>query len=300
MFIATLYKVLVMSLTDTQTQALDKQANTIRQGIIEMLVEAGSGHSAGPLGMADIFTALYFYVLKHDPQKPDWPERDRLILSNGHIVPVRYVAMHHAGYDISKDELKTFRAIGSKIEGHPSYAHFPAMETSSGPLGEGLSQAAGMAHAAQIDGKQHDFHIWCLTSDGEHEEGMTWEAAMYAAKYRLNNLTCIIDRNNIQIDGNTEDIMPLEPLREKYESFGWTVLDMNAHDMREVVSTLEEAKGIQQGPVCIIANTIPGKGVDFMEQKYEWHGEPPNKEQAEKALQQLRTMGEKIECPDDD
>lgn len=283
-----------MSLTDEQIQKLELQANEIRQGIINMLLASGSGHSAGPLGMTDIFTALYFHVLKHDPQKPDWSERDRLILSNGHIVPVRYVAMHYAGYDISEDDLSTLRKIDSKLEGHPSYVHMPAMETSSGPLGEGLSQAAGMAHAAKMDGKQDDYHIWCLTSDGEHAEGMHWEAMMYAAKYRLHNLTCVIDRNNIQIDGVTEDIMPLEPLREKYESFGWTVLDMNAHDMREIVSTLEEAKGIQQGPVCIIANTIPGKGVDFMEQDYKWHGNPPDAEQAKDALGQLATEREAI------
>ncbi|MEX1027135.1 MAG: transketolase [Candidatus Paceibacterota bacterium] len=289
-----------MSLTDEQTQELEHKANEIRQDLIEMLVASGSGHSAGPLGMADIFTALYFNVLKHDPQNPTWSERDRLILSNGHIVPIRYVTMHHAGYDITKEELGTLRKIGSRIEGHPSYREIPALETSSGPLGEGLSQAAGIAHAAQMDGREHDFHVWCLTSDGEHEEGMTWEAIMYAAKYRLNNLTVIIDRNNIQIDGVTEDIMPLEPLRRKYESFNWAVLEMNGHDMAEITATLEEAKSIQQSPVCIIANTTPGKGVDFMEQDYKWHGVPPDKEQAAAALKQLRSLGERIEVADDD
>ncbi len=289
-----------MSVTDEEVQKLEKTANQTRQDLIEMLVASGSGHSAGPLGMADIFTAFYHHVLKHDPQKPDWPERDRLILSNGHIVPIRYVAMHHAGYDITKEELGTLRQMGSRLEGHPSIHTIPAVETSSGPLGEGLSIASGIAHALQMDGKLSDPYVWCLMSDGEQEEGMVWEAAMYASKYRLNNLTVVIDRNNIQIDGVTEDIMPLEPLKEKYESFGWTVLEMNGHDMREIIATLEESKGIQQSPTCIIANTIPGKGVDFMEQDYKWHGVPPNDEQAKKALEHLRTLAGKIECADKD
>ncbi|TSC97478.1 MAG: Uncharacterized protein Greene101447_482 [Parcubacteria group bacterium Greene1014_47] len=266
-----------------------------------MLVVAGSGHSAGPLGMADIFTALYFKVLRHDPKRPNWKERDRLILSNGHICPVRYTAMAHAGY-FSKNWLSTFRTIGSKLEGHPSFKKISALETTSGPLGEGLSEACGFALAAKID--KATYHIWCLLSDGEHQEGMTWEAAMLASKYRLNNLTCIIDRNNIQIDGYTEDIMPLEPLREKYEAFGWHVIDMNGHDIQEIISTLEEAKAVAEKPVCIIAHTIPGKGVSFMEKDYKWHGvppgtdipgEPPKAEQAKIALRELRTLQGKIE-----
>lgn len=281
--------------SDELIKNLELQANRIRQDIIHMLVESGSGHSAGPLGMADIFTALYFHVLKHDPKNPDWPERDRLILSNGHIVPVRYVTMHHAGYDITRKELATLRKIGSRLEGHPSYKKLHGLETSSGPLGEGLSQACGFALSAKLSGKEYDHHIWCLTSDGEHQEGMTWEAVMLAAKYRLQNLTVVVDRNNIQIDGVTEDIMPLEPFKAKYEAFGWTVLEMNGNDMREIIATLEESKGIQQSPVCIIANTVPGKGVDFMEQKYGWHGKPPDEEQAEEALKQLRTLEGKIE-----
>ncbi|MDP2735686.1 MAG: transketolase, partial [bacterium] len=177
---------------------LEKKANQIRQDIIKLLVAAGSGHTAGPLGMTDIFTALYFKVLQHDPKNPGWKDRDRLILSNGHICPVRYAAMAHAGY-FPKAWLKTFRSINSKLEGHPSIKKLPAVETSSGPLGEGLSQACGFALAAKMDGAA--YHVWCLMSDGEHQEGMTWEAAMLASKYRLNNLTVIIDRNNIQIDG---------------------------------------------------------------------------------------------------
>lgn len=264
---------------------LEKKANEIRQDIIKLLVVAGSGHTAGPLGMADIFTALYFKVLKHNPKNPKWKDRDRLILSNGHICPVRYTAMAHAGY-FPKSWLGTFRALNSKLEGHPSFKKLSAVETSSGPLGEGLSQACGFALAARMD--KAKYHVWCLTSDGEHQEGMTWEAAMLAAKYRLTNLTQIIDRNNIQIDGVTEDVMPLEPLRKKYEAFGWHVIDLNPHDMGEIISTLEEAKGVQEKPVCIIANTIPGKGVSFMENDYRWHGVPPDKEQARKALKELQ------------
>ncbi len=268
---------------------LEKKANEIRQDIILMLMKAGSGHSGGPLGMADIFTALYFRVLKHDPKNPMRQERDRLILSNGHICPVRYVAMAHAGY-FSKELLGRFRQIGSKLEGHPSIQRIPALETSSGPLGEGLSQACGFAMAARLDGNQNKYHIWCIASDGEHDEGMTWEAAMFAAKNRLTNITLIIDRNNIQIDGYTEDVMPLEPLREKYESFGWHVEDINGHDMQQIIATLEEAKATGEIPVCIIAHTIPGKGVDFMEHKFEWHGVTPNEEQAQEALRQLRSQ----------
>ena len=264
---------------------LQKKANQIRQDIIKLLLEAGSGHTAGPLGMTDIFTALYFKVLKHNPKNPRCKDRDRLILSNGHICPVRYTAMAHAGY-FPISWLKTFRKINSKLEGHPSFKKLPAVETSSGPLGEGLSQACGFALAAKMDKAKH--HVWCLMSDGEHQEGMTWEAAMLASKYRLNNLTVVVDRNNIQIDGPTEDIMPLEPFRAKYEAFGWHVIEMNGHDMEEIISTLEEAKAIQEKPVCIIANTIPGKGVSFMENDYKWHGVPPDKEQAKAALKELQ------------
>lgn len=284
-----------MSLHYEKLKVLEKKSNEIRQDIIKMLVESGSGHSAGPLGMADIFTVLYFHVLKHDPRNPKWPERDRLILSNGHIVPVRYVAMQHSGYDITRQELLTLRKINSRLEGHPSIKKIPALETSSGPLGEGLSQACGFAMAARLNKMENKYHVWCLTSDGEHQEGMTWEAAMFAGKYRLNNLTNIIDRNNIQIDGYTENIMPLEPLKGKYEAFGWHVMDMNGHDIQEIVSTLEEAKAIREKPVCIIAHTIPGKGVDFMEGDYHWHGVPPNEEQAKEALAKFRTLQGKIE-----
>jgi transketolase len=285
-----------MNVSDSKIKELELKANDIRQDIISMLVEAGAGHSAGPLGMADIFTALYFHVLKHDPKQPDWPERDRLILSNGHICPVRYVTMHHAGYDIKKGELATLRKIGSRLEGHPSVKKLSGLETSSGPLGEGISQSCGIALAARMDKKENDYHVWCVASDGELGEGMSWEGIMLAAKYKLANLTLIIDRNNIQIDGFTEDVMPLEPLREKFEAFNWHVEDINGHDMREIITTLEEAKAVHQKPTCVIAHTTPGKDVHFMENKFEWHGEPPDTQEAQKALEELRTLRGRIEA----
>ncbi|OGI69145.1 transketolase [Candidatus Nomurabacteria bacterium RIFCSPLOWO2_01_FULL_42_20] len=286
-------------LTDKKNKELELTANRVRQTIIEMLIPAGAGHTAGPLGMADIFTALYFHVLKHDPKNPAWPERDRLILSNGHICPVRYSAMYHAGYDITPEELKTFRKIGSRLEGHPNMRRLPALETSSGPLGEGLSQACGFALAARMDGNQNKYHIWCLTSDGEHEEGMTWEAVMLAAKYKLDNLTVIIDRNYIQIDGDTESVMPLDPLAEKYKSFNWNVLETDGHDFNEIVARLEESKADRGRPTVIIARTTPGKGVSFMENDYRWHGIPPGlgpedkvprERQAAEALRELKEI----------
>ena len=281
---------------------LEKIANTIRQDIIEMLVEAGSGHSAGPLGMADIFTALYFLILKHDPKNPAWEERDRLIVSNGHICPVRYAAMAEAGY-FAKEELQTLRKFGSRLQGHPERLRLPGIETTSGPLGSGLSQAAGMAYVGKhIDKK--NWRVYCVMSDGEQEAGQTWEAAMFAGKNRLDNLTAIIDRNNIQIDGLTEDVMPLEPLRGKYEAFNWHVLEIDGHNMEEIVDACGKAKAIHQKPTLILAHTIPGKGVSFMENDFKWHGippgvadlpgEPPKKEQVQLALKELRTLQGKI------
>lgn len=281
---------------------LEQIANTIRQDIIKMLVSAGSGHSAGPLGMADIFTALYFRILKHDPKNPDLEDRDILVLSNGHITPVRYATMARAGYFPVK-ELKTLRKFGSRLQGHPERTKLPGLETTSGPLGSGLSQASGMALALQMDGNLHR-QVYCLMSDGEQNEGNTWEAAMFAAKYKLANLTAITDRNNIQIDGNTEDIMPLENLRAKWEAFGWHVLEIDGHNMQDIIDGCAIAKAITEKPVMILAHTIPGKGVDFMEYDYKWHGAPPGKvkdddgpppaDQAKEALKQLRTLGGKI------
>ena len=273
-------------------QELDKIANEIRQDIIRMLLEAGSGHSAGPLGMADVFTALYFAVMNHDPKNPDWEERDRLILSNGHICPVRYAAMARAGY-FPLEELKTLRKFGSRLQGHPERKKLPGVETTSGPLGSGLSQAAGMAYVAKYIDKKN-WRVFCAMSDGEQEAGQTWEAAMFAGKNKLNNLTGIIDRNNIQIDGYVEDIMPLEPLRAKYEAFNWNVIEIDGHNIEEIIDACSQAKATQEKPTCIIAHTIPGKGVSFKENKFEWHGKPPKPEEAKTALRELRAIGVKI------
>ena len=280
-----------MPLSEEKEKELEKTANNIRATIIETLERAGSGHSAGPLGMADIFTAFYFHILNHRPNQPDWEDRDRLILSNGHITPVRYVAMAYAGY-FPLEELKTLRQINSRLQGHPHRGSLPGLETTSGPLGSGLSQACGVALAARLDDKKH--RIYCFMSDGEQDSGNTWEAVMFAAKYKLNNLTAVLDRNNIQIDGYTEDIMPLEPLREKYESFGWHVLEIDGHNFEQIIDAVTEAKAIYEAPTVIIAHTIPGKGVSFMERNYEWHGKTPNKEEAEKALEELRIAAERI------
>ncbi|MBI4153461.1 transketolase [Candidatus Woesebacteria bacterium] len=272
-------------------QALEKIANDIRKDIIKMLVAAGSGHSAGPLGMADVFTALYFEIMNHDPKNPFWEERDRLILSNGHIVPVRYATMAHAGY-FPISELKTLRKLGTRLQGHPERLRLPGVETTSGPLGSGLAQASGYAYASRMDGRR--FRVFCITSDGEHDAGNHWEAVMFAGKYNLANLTAIVDRNNIQIDGYTEDVMPLEPLEEKYKAFNWHVLHIDGHNMEEIIDAVDHARAVYENPTVIIAHTIPGKGVSFMENLPEWHGKPPAPEDAKKALHELRTLGGKI------
>lgn len=271
---------------------LELKANIIRQDIIRMLENAGSGHSAGPLGLTDIFTALYFDVLKHDPKNPDWEERDLLLLSNGHTVPVQYATMAHAGY-FDRKELMTLRKFGSRLQGHPERVKLPGIETTSGPLGCGLSQACGMALALRMN-KQHHRWVYVVMGDGELNEGNVWEAAMLAGKERLHNVIGIIDRNNIQIDGPTEDVMPLEDLRGKWESFGWYVLDIDGNDIEAVIDACAMARAIVEKPIMIIAHTIPGKGVDFMEYDFRWHGAPPNHEQAKEALKDLRTLQGKI------
>ena len=284
-----------MPVTKQKIQDLEITANTIRQSIIEMLTVAGSGHTAGPLGMADIFTALYFHTLKHNPKKPDWTERDRVVLSNGHIAPVLYATMAHAGY-FPVDELKTLRKFGSRLQGHPHREFLPMIENSSGPLGSGLSQAVGMALADRMDnGRETARRIYCLMSDGEHDEGNTWEGVLLAGKEKLHNLVAIIDRNNIQIDGYTEDVMPLEPFANKYITFGWHVIEIDGHDMGEIIRAFEEARAVFEKPTVIVAHTIPGRGVAEFERKYEWHGKAPNKEEAEMALKELRTLGGKIQ-----
>jgi transketolase len=271
---------------------LELKANEIRQDIIKMLEAAGSGHSAGPLGLADIFTALYFDVLKHHPEKTDWDQRDLLLLSNGHCVPVQYATMAHAGY-FDKKELTTLRKFGSRLQGHPERLKLPGLETTSGPLGSGLSQACGMALAMRMNKDMHRW-IYVVMGDGELNEGNVWEAAMLAGKYRLNNVIGIIDRNNIQIDGPTEDVMPLEDLKHKWESFGWHVMSIDGNNIEAVIDACAMARSVVEKPVMIIAYTVPGKGVDFMEYDFHWHGAPPNHEQAKEALHDLRTLKGKI------
>lgn len=263
---------------------LNLLANQIRSDIIKSLVAAGSGHSAGPLGMADVFTALYFNVLKHDPHNPDWESRDRVVLSNGHICPVLYATLANAGY-FPREELLTLRKLGSRLQGHPHRGACPGVETTSGPLGSGLSQAAGMALGLKMDKKKN--RVYCLMSDGEHDAGNVWEAVMFTSRNKLSNLTALMDRNNIQIDGFTEEVMPLEPLREKYESFNWHVIEVDGHNIDHLISAFKEAQAIFEKPTMILAHTIPGKGVSFMENDFEWHGKPPTPEQAVVALAEL-------------
>ena len=281
-------------LNDTKIRELEMKANDIRKSVIEMLVEAGSGHTAGPLGMADIFALLYFDILKHDPKNPDWPARDRLVLSNGHICPVYYATLAHAGY-FPISELKTLRKFGTRLQGHPHREYLPIVETSSGPLGSGLSQAVGMALADKMDyGRSVNRFVYCLMSDGEHDEGNTWEGMMLAGKEKLHNLIAIVDRNNIQIDGFTEDVMPLDEMADKWHAFNWHVIETDGHDFDGLSKAIREAQAIFEKPTVIIAHTIPGKGVKEFERDYKWHGKPPNKEEAQMALKELRTLGGKI------
>jgi transketolase len=264
------------ALTEEKLKSMELMATRLREDVIKMVSHAGSGHIAGPLDMAEIFTAFYFHILNQDPKNPGWPDRDRLVLSNGHICPIQYAALAHAGY-FPVDELKTLRQLGTRLQGHPH---------------PGVSQASGIALAARLDAKK--YQVYCITSDGEHEEGNTWEAVMFAGKNRLSNLTVIVDRNNIQIDGFTEKIMPLEPFADKYRSFNWHVLEIDGHNFEEIVAATAEAKAVHEQPTVIIAHTIPGKGVDFMENDYLWHSKPFKPGEAEKALDELRTLQHKI------
>lgn len=276
-----------MSISDAKIAELEKTAEHIRESIITMLAHAQSGHSAGPLGMTDIFTALYFHSLNIDPENPTDEKRDRVILSNGHICPVWYATLAARGF-IKEEELLTLRALNSRLQGHPHRNSFPGIENTSGPLGQGMSVAVGIALAAQLKKARYETVVLC--GDGELQEGQIWEALMFAGNYPLHNLTLIIDRNNIQIDGMTEHIQPLEPLADKLRSFNWHVIEINGHNMREIIDAIETARSVYERPVAIIAHTIPGKGVEFMEFDYTWHGKPPNDEEARKALSLLRTL----------
>lgn len=281
---------------------LERKAYDIRMDIIRMLEHAGSGHSAGPLGLADVLTALYFDVMKYDPKNPDWDERDIFLFSNGHCVPVQYVTMAHAGF-FDKKELMTLRQFGTRLQGHPERTKLPGLENTSGPLGSGLSQAAGMALAMRMN-KQHHRWLYVVMGDGEQNEGNVWEAAMLASKYKLNNIIAITDRNNIQIDGPTEEVMPLDDLKAKWEAFGWHVIDIDGNNMEEIIDACAMGRAIVEKPVMIIAHMVPGKGVEFMEYDFHWHGAPPGgletagapekAEQAKVALKELRTLKGKI------
>lgn len=265
-----------MSLTEAKVLELQTKAQSIRELVLQTLKEAGSGHTAGSLDMADIFAYLYFYALKHDPKNPNWPYRDRVILSNGHICPVLYVSQALAGY-FSVDSLKNLRKFGSPFQGHPDRNFLKTLETSSGPLGSGLSQALGMALADRIDNGNSSGHkFFCLMSDGELQEGNTWEAVMLAGKEKIFNLIAIVDRNNIQISGKIDDVMPLEPLTDKFKSFNWQVIVIDGHNLSEIDKAIETARINSGKPTVIIANTIASKGVPEYEGKYEWHGKVPS------------------------
>lgn len=277
---------------------LEHKAMEVRKDIIRMLEAAGSGHSAGPLDLAEIVTTLYFDIMNIRPEQPNWADRDYFFLSNGHTVPVQYAVMAERGY-FDKDELATLRKFGSRLQGHPERTKLPGLENTSGPLGSGLSQAAGVAYTLQyIDNQLHRF-VYVVTGDGELNEGNIWEAAMFAGKYKLSQLIVFIDRNNIQIDGNTEDVMPLEDLAAKWKAFGWHVQEIDGHNVESIQDAASMARAVTNKPSVVIAHTIPGKGVDFMEYDYHWHGGAPgigvpNHEQAKIALRKLRTLDGKI------
>lgn len=271
-------------LSEADVARLDVEAQRIRVSVIAMLAESGSGHLAGSLGMADVFAAFYFHILRHNPADPDWDGRDRLVLSNGHIAPARYAAMAHAGY-FSTDELMTLRKFGSRLQGHPERARLPGIETTSGPLGDGLTQAAGMALGLSMDGREN--RVYALLSDGEHQAGVTWEAIMFAGNNKLARLTAVVDRNHIQISGPTETVMPLEPLVQKYEAFNWNVIEVDGNNVEMFTEAVEEAHAVPDKPTVIIAHTIPGKGVPEIEGDYRWHGKAPTKEQAEKWTREI-------------
>lgn len=269
---------------DSETLShLQSKAKEVRRRILTMVHEANSGHVGGSLGAADLVVALYYHLMQHDPDRPDWSERDRFVLSKGHCTPVIYAVLADCGYFPVAD-LKTFRRPGSHLQGHPYQPKTPGIEVSTGTLGLGLSTAVGMALGAKQRGQAHHYYVLC--GDGEIQEGQIWEAAMFANKYKLDNVIGFVDRNYLQTDGNSEDIMPLDPLRPKWEGFGWRVFDIDGHDFNAIVDTVEEAQDADQ-PVMIIARTVKGKGVSFMEDEMVWHGKPPEQEEYERAMAEL-------------
>ena len=269
----------------SEVQRLQQLAHKLRIDIIETIAKAGSGHPGGSLSAIDVITCLYFSRMKLDPKRPDWPERDRFVLSKGHAVPAQYAAMAEAGY-FPKEWLKGLRTLGSPLQGHPVNHLLPGIEACTGSLGQGLSVAQGMALASKLDGDK--FHVYCIIGDGESQEGQVWEAAMSAPKYKVDTLTVILDYNHGQIDGHVEEVMPLEPVADKWRAFNWNVLSIDGHDVAAILGALDAAKAHKGRPTFIIANTVKGKGVSFMENQIAWHGSAPNKEQTEKALAELR------------
>lgn len=273
-------------LTTEKIIELKEKAKQIRKEILIMLNKAGSGHTAGSLDVVEILTYLYFHALRHNPNNTNWLNRDRFILSNGHVCPALYATLAQAGY-FSIEKLKTLRKFGSELQGHPHREFLPYIETSSGPLGSGLSQAVGMAIANKMDeGYESPIKIYCLLSDGELDSGQTWEAVMLASKYKLDNLIVIIDRNYIQLSGKTEDVMPIDSLAEKWRSFNFHVEEIDGHDFNEINKAIVNAKKIKFRPTVIIAYTIPGKGVKEFD-SYKWHGKVPNDKETMLALEEL-------------
>lgn len=264
---------------------LEAKAKHIRELILTALAEAGSGHTGGSLDLVDVFTVLYFDHLRHDPQHPNWEGRDKVVLSIGHTAPVLYATLAAAGY-FPEEEMLTLRKLGSRLQGHPSFeTRLPGLETSSGSLGQGLGVAMGMAIAAKMDGKPN--RVFCIMGDGEQQEGSVWESAMAAAHHRLDNLCAIIDRNRLQIDGRTEKVMAIDPLRDKWTAFGWYTLEIDGHDMSQIKMALDLADKEQGRPTVIIADTVMGKGVKSIEDNNQWHGKVPTKEQLHVFLNEL-------------
>lgn len=269
--------------TDKQIRELEERAKKIRRLIIQMLAKAGSGHPGGSLSATDLVTALFFSVLRHNPKEPSWPERDRFHMSKGHCCPLWYAVLANSGY-FSEDKLYTLRQLGSVLQGHPD-RRTPGIEVASGSLGQGLSVGLGMSLAAKIDKK--GYRVYVLLGDGEIQEGNVWEAAMASSHYKCDNLCAMLDYNGFQIDGRTKDIMNLEPIEDKWKAFGWHTIDIDGHNMKQILSAYSEAETIKGKPSIIIAHTIKGKGVSFMENTVDFHGRAPTKEEAEKALKEL-------------
>ncbi|MCK4613333.1 MAG: transketolase [Thermoplasmata archaeon] len=267
---------------------LEEKARIIRQHVIEMIHEAGSGHPGGSLSAADILTALYFYIMRHDPKNLNWPERDRLVLSKGHAAPALYAALAESGY-FPVEELITLRKLGSRLQGHPSMRHLPGIDMSTGSLGQGFSAAIGIALGGKLDRK--DYYVYAILGDGEIEEGSIWEAAMSASHYNLDHLIAFLDRNRLQIDGRTEQVMSIAPVKEKWEAFGWNVIEINGHSIHEIIRAVDRAKTSEGRPNIIIAHTVKGKGVSFMEGSVHFHGKAPNDEQYQIAMRELRGKG---------